>query len=307
MRIIGADSFGVRSLATIIEVCGLKIFIDPGVSFAPRRYGLPPHEVELKRLEEVESTILHELEDTDIVIITHYHYDHYLYRQEHVEAYRGKILLVKDPTQSINVSQRIRAHRFLKRFGVENLAKRIEYADGRTFNFECCSIDFSPPVPHGIEGTRLGYVVMVRVYTEAGSIVVASDVQGPMSLNTLKLLENWKPDIVVLSGPPTYFEGYRVEARELLKGFRSLYRLANSTRFVIVDHHFARDKRFPKILNSIRKVLGRRNLICAAEYMGRPIEPLEAYRDELWGKTANSDRTSRRSSVTLDSFGIQTR
>ncbi|HIP85855.1 MAG TPA: hypothetical protein EYH17_04350 [Pyrodictium sp.] len=292
MKIIGADSFGVRSLATIIEVCGLKIFVDPGVSFAPRRYGLPPHEIELKRVKEVENAILRELEDTDIIIITHYHYDHYLYRQEHIEAYKGKILLVKNPTQSINVSQRIRAHRLLKRFGVENLAKKVEYADSRTFHFKCCTIDFSPPVPHGIEGTKLGYVVMVRVGSETGSIVVASDVQGPMSLNTLKLLENWRPDIVVVSGPPIYFEGYRVKARELLKGFRSLYYLANSAKFVIVDHHFARDKRFPKILDSIRKALGKRNLICAAEYMNRPIEPLEAYRDELWGKASNSNRTS---------------
>lgn len=292
LKIVGADSFGARSLATVIEVCGLKIFVDPGVSFAPRRYGLPPHEVELKRVKEIENSILRELEDTDIIIITHYHYDHYLYRQEHVEAYKGKILLVKDPTQHINVNQRIRAHRLFKRFGVENLAKRIEYADSRTFNFDCCTIDFSPPVPHGVEGTRLGYVVMVRIRGEFGNIVVASDVQGPMSSNTLKLLENWKPDIIVLSGPPTYFEGYRVEARELLKGFRSLYQLANSAKFVIVDHHFARDKRFPKILNSIRKALGKRNLVCAAEYMGKPIEPLEAYRDELWKKATNSNRTS---------------
>jgi len=292
LKVVGADSFGVRSLATIIEVCGLKIFVDPGVSFAPRRYGLPPHEVELRRGKEVENKILRELEDTDIIIITHYHYDHYLYRQEHVEAYKGKILLVKDPTRHINVSQRIRAHRLFKRFGVENLAKRIEYADGRAFNFECCTIDFSPPVPHGVEGTKLGYVVMVRVRGEAENIVVASDVQGPMSPNTLKLLENWKPDVVVLSGPPTYFEGYRIEARELLKGFRALYQLAKSAKFVIVDHHFARDKRFPKILNSIRKALGKRNLVCAAEYMGKPIEPLEAYRDELWKKTTNSNRTS---------------
>jgi len=292
LKIVGADSFGARSLATVIEVCGLKIFVDPGVSFAPRRYGLPPHEVELKRVKEIENSILRELEDTDIIIITHYHYDHYLYRQEHVEAYKGKILLVKNPTQHINVNQRIRAHRLFKRFGVENLAKRIEYADSRTFNFDCCTIDFSPPVPHGVEGTRLGYVVMVRIRGEFGNIVVASDVQGPMSSNTLKLLENWKPDIIVLSGPPTYFEGYRVEARELLKGFRSLYQLANSAKFVIVDHHFARDKRFPKILNSIRKALGKRNLVCAAEYMGKPIEPLEAYRDELWKKATNSNRTS---------------
>lgn len=292
LKIVGADSFGARSLATVIEVCGLKIFVDPGVSFAPRRYGLPPHEVELKRVKEIENSILRELEDTDIIIITHYHYDHYLYRQEHVEAYKGKILLVKNPTQHINVNQRIRAHRLFKRFGVANLAKRIEYADSRTFNFDCCTIDFSPPVPHGVEGTRLGYVVMVRIRGEFGNIVVASDVQGPMSSNTLKLLENWKPDIIVLSGPPTYFEGYRVEARELLKGFRSLYQLANSAKFVIVDHHFARDKRFPKILNSIRKALGKRNLVCAAEYMGKPIEPLEAYRDELWKKATNSNRTS---------------
>ena len=46
------DSLGTRGMATYVETKDVKIFIDPGVSLAPIRYSLPPHPLELKRLDE---------------------------------------------------------------------------------------------------------------------------------------------------------------------------------------------------------------------------------------------------------------
>jgi hypothetical protein len=47
------------------------------------------------------------------VIITHYHHDHYLWREEDIPLYSDKTLLIKDPNQYINDSQWMRAREFI--------------------------------------------------------------------------------------------------------------------------------------------------------------------------------------------------
>ena len=95
MRIlpIAFDSFGVRSMATFVET-DTKILIDPGVSLAPVRYGLPPHAIELKKLEEKRNEIIRFARKTDILTISHYHYDHYM---PDTNIYSGKVLFIKHP------------------------------------------------------------------------------------------------------------------------------------------------------------------------------------------------------------------
>ncbi|BEP17685.1 MBL fold metallo-hydrolase [Pyrofollis japonicus] len=301
VKILGADSFGSRSMATSLEVGGVKILIDPGVSYAPRRYGLPPHPVEIARLNEIKERILGEISDADIVIITHYHYDHYLYKPEDVEYYRGKVLLIKDPSSNINVSQRIRAHRLLKTNKVSEIAKSINILDSSTYIVDK---DFvvvgSPPVPHGAEGSKLGYVVMVLISCCGEKIVHASDVQGPMSRKALDVILSWKPSLVIISGPPTYFAGIKVEEDKVNQGLSNLRKLVESVDTVIVDHHFARDLNYPSYLEELRSI--NKRVMSAAEYMGYPIELLEARRKELWKKekAANSDRASGESFLEVD-------
>lgn len=295
VKIVGADSFGSRSMATVVDAGGVKIFIDPGVSFAPRRYGLPPHPLELKRLEEIREHIYRELEDTDIVVITHYHYDHYLYRSDEAEFYRGKVLLVKHPTHDINASQRIRAHRLLMRNRVVELAKEVVYIDNSVYVVDRgLEIRGSPPMPHGPDTTKLGYVVMVVTRCCDSSFVHASDIQGPISSRPLAILRDWHPDIVFLSGPPTYFDGYKIDVKSVKKGLENLKMLCNLARdMVIADHHFARDKEYPKHLEKLRASCKR--ILSAAEFMGVSYEPLEALRKELWRsskETTDSDRAS---------------
>ena len=48
---LAADGTRVRSLATVVNICGVRLGIDLSASLAPRRYGLPSHELELKTLE----------------------------------------------------------------------------------------------------------------------------------------------------------------------------------------------------------------------------------------------------------------
>jgi predicted metallo-beta-lactamase superfamily hydrolase len=153
VRFLAADSFGVRSMATLVETSDVSIGIDLWASLGPSRYGLPPHELELLALEEARKTLSEVGKTVDIHVITHYHYDHHC---PDCNFYEGKRLLVKDWREFINASQRKR----FSRFRWKDVA---EPADGRTFLFGGTKVEFSPPVPHGEPNTRLGYVIMVYV------------------------------------------------------------------------------------------------------------------------------------------------
>ena len=74
---IAFDSLGVRSMATYIETKDIRIFIDPGVSVSPDRFSLPPHKLELDRHREKWEAIKRWVGMSDMIIITHYHYDHH--------------------------------------------------------------------------------------------------------------------------------------------------------------------------------------------------------------------------------------
>ncbi len=301
IKLIGFDSMGTRGMATVIDTGTYKIFIDPGVSFAPRRYGLPPHPMELERLEKHLAMIHDEIIDSDIIVISHYHRDHYLYRDGEEGFYKGKTLYIKHPEQMINHSQKVRAYVLLKKMGVRDLAKDIVYCDGKTYTIDNdVRLVFSPPMPHGPEGTRLGWVIMTLVDIDDYRILHASDVQGPISDTSLEWILEKKPDILIISGPPTYFEGKKMKKEDVEKGLYNLMRIAgnsNGPRKIIVDHHLLRDLDYKDRIMDIIEVAAIRNaeVLTAAEFMGQPIEQLEARRRELWGKSREADNSDRAS------------
>ncbi len=284
VRVIAADSMGVRSLATVIEAGGLVVGVDLGASLAPRRYGLPPHEVEYRRLEEALEEAARWLEEAHVVIITHYHYDHYM--RDRPDLYRGKLLLVKHPHRDINRSQALRAHRFLVRGGVADSA-RVEYADGRVFELEGVRLEFSPPVWHGAPGSRVGRVLMLRVSYEGESVVFTSDVQGPADPEALRVLKSWgRPDVLILGAPPTYFAGYKVPVRDVEAGLQGMMEVVREVRprVLIYDHHLLRDPAYLERVSAHLEEASRLGvrMVTAAEFMGRSVEQLEARRRELW-------------------------
>ena len=60
---------------------------------------------------------------------------------------------------------------------------RLDAAEGRRWRRSTSCSTASPPLPHGTEGTTLGYVVALTVTDrrEGPRFVFASDVQGPLS------------------------------------------------------------------------------------------------------------------------------
>jgi len=279
------DSLGVRSTATLVEVCGYRVLVDPGVSYAPRRYGLPPHPLELEKVEKLRSIVHDVALKSDILVISHYHYDHY---DPKGDFYSDKLVLLKHPLENINFSQKGRAHAFLK-YNESIKNAHVEYADSKEFKIdEELSVKFSPPIPHGPQGSKLGFVIMTVISCGDFKFIHTSDVQGPMTDTGLDFIMRENPDLIFIGGPPTYMEKWRVDIEHIEKAINNLTSILSNVKakVIVLDHHTLRDLNYKDRLKSLydkARSLSKR-LITAAEYLGVPVEPLEAMRKKLWGK-----------------------
>ncbi|MBO3840402.1 MAG: MBL fold metallo-hydrolase [Candidatus Brockarchaeota archaeon] len=279
-----SDSMGVRSMATLVETRDLKLIIDPAAAVAPRRYGLPPHRKELELLEEYWKKIASVARDCEVIVVTHYHYDHHSSARFLEEIYGGRIVIVKDPENMINFNQRTRARIFLEK--IRPIAAQVLTADGREYFFGETSLEFSRPVPHGPDD-HLGYVVELRVKDSSQSFLFTSDVQGFPLDSQIKFVIDKKPDVIFVDGPSTYMLGinYPVEAleaslRNIVKTMREAF---PST--IILDHHLLRDLEWKKHLKDLLKEAEKIgvDLKSTAEYLNVEINQLEALRGSLYG------------------------
>lgn len=288
------ESFGVRSMATFVETSDLKVLIDPGTSLGPR-FRLPPHELEYKALAQTRKAIQKTAKKADVLVVSHYHFDHYTPNfEENIwlktkpefaeELYSNKVIFAKDAKKNINFSQRRRGYMFYKLN--EKIAKKIEVADGRFFQFDNTLLKFSTPVFHGPADSKLGWVLVTTIRTEKETFIHAPDVQGPVIEETLSIILKEKPDVLFVGGPPTYLAGFKYEYTDLVVAQKNLIELAKKLPVMVVDHHLLRDLNYKNYLQPIIDVVNTYNhkLLSAAEFIGKEPKLLEAHRKELHSK-----------------------
>ncbi len=262
-------------MATIVLGKETKLFIDPSAALGPSRYGLSPHRLEEYALQLAKEKIRKLAKDVDAIIITHYHYDHY---DPWETFYEGKLLLAKDPNKAINKSQYERSHSF-------SFYKNIVPADGKEFDVGEFHLTFSPPLPHGPDNTKLGYVLAVTVDDGKERFLFASDVQGPVSEKTAEWMISQDPQIIYMDGPPTYFLGFKFPPKYRDQAVKNLENIMEKTgvKQIILDHHLLRDlkyrERFPVYERA--EELGVK-LLTTAEWWKRKNLMLEAWRKDLW-------------------------
>lgn len=268
-----SDSLGVRSMATLVKTKDSKIFIDPSAALGPSRYGLSPAKQEIDALNNYKYKI-HELAlECEILIISHYHYDHY---DPYENFYSRKKIFAKDRKKNINASQKNRAIEFEKI--VKDICELV-YCDAKSFQFGDTKIKFSEPFPHGPEGIRLGYVLMTTIEEEM-KILHASDVQGPVANKAKDYIISENPDILIIDGPPSYFLGWKFSKKNLEKAEENLVEIIEKTNCeVILDHHLLRDLNYKERFS---KVYEKGNVKTFAEYQNLENNMLEAHRKELW-------------------------
>jgi hypothetical protein len=277
------DSLGVRSMATFISTPDINIIIDPSASLAPLRYGLPPHELEVRALHNSIEVIKKFISFSDVIVITHYHYDHHdPGKLIPLELLTSKELLVKDPVNMINVSQRIRASKFLK--GVKEVGADIKIADGREFKYGKTLITISKPQQHG-NNDKLGYVLMVSIRYEGYSIIFSSDIEGFLNDYSMKFIEG--ADVAIIDGPPTYLINNAYSEDEIRACIENLAILSKKVGKLVIDHHMLRDLNYRNIFNIIKDLSGV-NVITAAEFLGLEPNLLEARRRELYKNSSQS-------------------
>lgn len=286
INVLACDSLGVRSLATFVKT-DKTILIDPGAALGPSRYGLPPSPQELNALDDAVENIKKYATKAQIMTISHYHYDHYMPDDC---IYKNKILLIKDPENKINLSQKKRGAEFLT-FLEECRPKRLDIADSKKFKFGKTTLEFSPPVFHG-GSSKLGYVLMLAIKHMREVFIHASDVQGPQTDDATEWIIKQNPHVLILSGFPTLFLGWRFSKKNLEKSNNNLIRIIQETRLntLILEHHIVRDLHYKNKIASVLREAEKNNVhvVTAAEYMGKVPTFLEARRKKLWEKIKNS-------------------
>jgi predicted metallo-beta-lactamase superfamily hydrolase len=279
------DSFGARSMATYIETRDIKILIDPGVSLGPKRYGLPPHKKEIEREGELWEDLKDKAKISDLLIVTHYHYDHH--DPSYPELYKDKILFIKDPKNNINYSQKNRAKYFLEQ--IKDIPKEINITDNSSFEYKNTKIVFSKPVCHGTNN-KLGYVVETLIDDGKERFIHTSDVEGPALDDQVEFILEHNPKTLILDGPMSYLLGYVYPSKYLEKSIENIIKIIDETeiRTIIPDHHFTRDLHYVERLKDVYERIEGTDVkvITAAEYAGRDVELLEARRKELYAKSS---------------------
>lgn len=300
---IGFESLGVRSMCTFVETPDVRILIDAGVALGPRFRKLP-HPKEYRARNECRARIREYAAKADIAVVSHYHNDHHTPNynepiwlgssaEESELIYRDKIVLVKDIRNTINFSQRRRGwmfQQFIKRIG-----SKCEIADRKEFDYGATKLVFSQPVPHGEEKAGLGWVLMTTVSCRNEKMIHASDVQGPMSKVTTKLILRQKPETLILGGPPLYLEGVRVDKVSIKKGLDNASLLAAQIRNVIFEHHVLRSENWKERTVQVFEAAAKSgcSVLTGAEYGGQQVMLLESERERLYEEDQPSEEFIR--------------
>jgi uncharacterized protein len=291
---LASESFGVRSMCTLVETPDATLLLDAGISLCPYRFNLPPHPSEFQTIALLRKKIAEAADKATLTTISHYHFDHHTPSFEDWvvnwtedgetarQIYQNKIILVKNAKEKIDASQRQRAWMFQKTGG--RYAKVLEAADNRTFHYGKTSLHFSEAVAHGTEDSMLGWVIMAIVEHGGERFMFAPDIQGPMSQHTLDLILSAKPTIIMIGGPPLYLGGFRIEMAQLEQGLQNLEQIVEKVPLVILEHHALRDEAWRLKMDAIfqKASLSGHLVLTAAEYVGKENLFLESNRKQLY-------------------------
>jgi predicted metallo-beta-lactamase superfamily hydrolase len=278
IEILGCESFGARSLACVVKTDERTILIDPGVALARLRSGLLPHPVEVAAAFRIREKVLSTFGQATDVVISHFHGDHmpmraedpYQLPMEALPSLDGMNFWCKGPEKISSLSLK-RRHELSDFLGFP-----LPASEGRKSE----SMDFSSPVPHGAREKGFGTVLMTRICEEDEVFVHSSDIQLLDREAVLKILA-WGPTIVFASGPPLYLSHRVPEVRK--EASENALLLARNVDTLILDHHLLRSFEGYSWLKELAGKVENR-VLCAAEFMGKEPELLEAQRKNLYEK-----------------------
>jgi predicted metallo-beta-lactamase superfamily hydrolase len=131
IQAVAFDSFGVKAMCTAVRTPEITILIDPGVSAQSEQFPLPDL-LRRQLLQDYEAAVIAAARQSEIIVISHYHLDHFLDRRD-PELYGGKIIFAKSP-DDLPPKQQETARRFFQM--IDGLPREVIRADGRRFKFK---------------------------------------------------------------------------------------------------------------------------------------------------------------------------
>lgn len=308
ITVFGAESLGVRGLSCSVELKGRKIFIDPGIALGWSRRGLHPHPFQVAVGAGIRERIAAELGECTDVVFSHFHGDHcplhepnpYQLGIEDVRKSLAACRIWAMDTGSSSSTQQFRRSALVKSLG-RDFGDSAGKKEG--------PLAFSPPVPHGIQqglqhgrqkglqqdhqhgrqqslnrgqqhGRYSNTVMMSRIEDQGTVFVHASDIQL-LDSQTVDYIIGWKPDIVLVSGPPLYHYISAAFKPQRAAAWENALRLSEHAGTLIIDHHLLRSE---EGVLWLKKLAGAspNTVQCAAEYMCQPPLYLEAWRSRLY-------------------------
>ena len=279
-------------MCTQVRTRDLTILLDAGVALG-QRFRLMPHPREYRALSQARERITAAAAGAKVVTISHYHNDHHTPNfidpvwlacspETSEKTYKDKIVLVKDYRKKINTAQRRRGWMFKQ--AAEKWAEKIEAADGQTFHFGRTTLRFPQPVPHGEDESGLGWLLICIVEKSGEKLVFAPDVQGPISPETVETILQEEPSVLIMGGPPTYLQGFRIGEEVFQTALRHMEKIASKVQKLIIDHHLLRDENWSKFIQPVRDTAEKaeHELLTAADLLKLTPDPLEYRRKELY-------------------------
>ncbi len=279
IKILGAESLGCRGLSCLVELKNRKICIDPGVALGWSRYGFPPHPFQVAVGAAIRENIIDALKEATDVVISHFDGDHCP-------------LLNPNPYQlGIAQVKTSLAHCRIRAKGPDDCPsiqqerrKELAFALGRELSppegAKELGLEFSLPVPHGGSAKTQNSVMMTRIEEEGETFVHASDIQL-LEEEAIEKILDWKPDIVLTSGPALYQENDLSAAERTKRAWNNALILSRNVSTLLIDHHLLRSADGMIWLHQLKRA-AQNEILCAAEFMKREPLLLEAWRKELY-------------------------
>jgi len=277
IEIISTESLGTRGLCCLVTMPGRTVLIDPGIALGYIRQGLFPHPFQVFHGVIVRRRIIAALSQATDVVFSHFHGDHIPLANANpfqLSLQSVKDLLIK-PNIWVSGCEELTATMQLRRTAIcEAVGKDLSSAEGRVDN----ELSFSRTMPHGSYAHRPAEVMMTRIEANGRVFVHADDIQL-LEYYPVQQIIDWRPDVVLVSGPPIYLE--RLGKHVLENARKNALHLADCVDTLIIDHHLMRSHEGVLWLENVCEEAGG-NIMCAADYMEKPRFLLEAWRRDLY-------------------------
>jgi len=149
----------------------------------------------------------------------------------------------------------------------------VKFAEDKEFKFGRTKLRFTPPMFHGIEFSRVGWVFATVVKYGKEKFIHSSDLSGVYIEDYAEQLIRENPTVLVLDGPPTYmrFMITRINLNRCIENTCRIIKRSKNLKLMIYDHHLLREKKYRDNTRKVWETGEEKGVkvMTVAEYLGK--------------------------------------